>query len=305
MIKRIRIGTRSSNLALWQANFVKNKIEKYLPEIKILIKHIKTQGDINQVSSLTKVGGEGIFTKTIEKALIDNKIDIAVHSLKDLPTENPDSLTLSAVPERGPIADIFLGSKETDFNKLSQGATIASGSIRRRAQLLAIKPGLNFVDLRGNIETRLKKLKQNDIDGIIVAEAALKRLNLLNEDYYRFSTDEVLPAVSQGAIGLQTRRDDQSLESLLEKVNDPSTYLCITAERAFLRTLDSGCQFPVAANAKIIKNELLLTGLVLSVDGQTNLKDISSGIDMNARQIGVSLAEKLINRGALELLSED
>ena len=304
MIKRIRIGTRNSNLALWQADFVKKKIERYFPSIHLVIKHIQTQGDVDQISSLTKVGGQGIFTKTIEKFLLYNKIDLAVHSLKDLPPDMPDRLVLGAVPERGSVFDVFIGYKQSDFYKLPQGAVIASGSIRRRAQLLAIRPDLNFVDLRGNIETRLKKLEQNRFDGIVMAEAALVRLNLKNVNYYRFTFAEMLPAVSQGAIGIQTRIEDQYLSAVLQKLNDLKTYLCVTAERAFLHRLDSGCRFPIAANAEIVENNLQLTGLVTSTDGQTVLKDSFSGADTDARQIGIALAEKLIARGARSLLVE-
>jgi hydroxymethylbilane synthase len=305
MIKRIRIGTRKSNLALWQANFIKNKIERHFPTIQLTLKHITTRGDIDQFISLTQVGGQGIFTKSIEKALIENKVDLAVHSLKDLPTEMPDSLVVAAVPKRGSIFDVFIGSKETDFTKLPSGATIASGSIRRRAQLLAIRPDLKFVDLRGNIETRLRKLEQDGYDGIIMAESALTRLNLQNIPYYRFSSAEMLPAVGQGAIGVQSKKSDSHLEPVLKTLNDPNTYFCLSAERAFLRRLDSGCQFPVAANAKIAKNKLILRGLVASNSGQKILRDTWSDVVTNAQQIGITLAEKLINQGALELLKGD
>ena len=249
MTKRIRIGTRSSSLALWQANLIKKKILQSFPDNQVSLIHIKTEGDQDQISSLTKVGGQGIFTKAIEKSLIENRIDLAVHSLKDLPTQMPDSLALSAVPERGAVHDVFIGSTETDFLKVKQSATIASGSIRRRAQLKALRPDLNFVDLRGNIETRLKKLDQNQYDGIIMAEVAISRLGLDHIKYYRFSMDEMLPAVGQGAIGVQCRIQDHYLEPVLNSINDPDSYACVSAERAFLRCLDSGCQFPVAATA--------------------------------------------------------
>ena len=305
MIKRIRIGTRNSNLALWQANFVKKRIEEHFSSVQVTLEPIKTRGDYDQVSSLTMVGGQGIFTKAIEQSLIENKIDLAVHSLKDLSTDMPVLLSLGAVLERGPVFDVFIGFKQSDFNKIPQGATIASGSIRRRAQLLFIKPDLNFVDLRGNIETRLKKLEQNRYDGIVMAEAALTRLNLNDIDYYRFTSDEMMPAVGQGAIGIQRRKSDQYLGSILDKLNDFNTFLCVSAERAFLHKLDSGCQFPVAANAEIVENKLILSGLVASMDGKTILKDTLSGDDINAQQIGIALAEKLILQGARTLLIED
>jgi len=303
MIKTIRIGTRKSTLALWQANYIKKKIEKHFPEIQLSIKQITTQGDIDQTSSLTDVGGQGIFTKSVEKELLEDKIDIAVHSLKDLPTEMPLPLTVSAVPERGSIYDIFIGSKGIDFTNLPKGATIASGSIRRRTQLLALRPDLNFVDLRGNIETRLRKLEQNRYDGIIMAEAALIRLDLKEIVYYRFTSEQMLPAVGQGAIGVQTRKSDFHLEPVLKKINDPNTYLCVSAERSFLHRLGSGCQFPVAATATIVKNEIILNGLVASRDGKKILKDISRGVAANAQQIGIALAEKLLVQGADNILT--
>ena len=305
MIKRIRIGTRASQLALWQANYVKGKIEKHFSSIQVTLKHIHTRGDDDQVSSLTKVGGQGIFTKAIEQALIENKIDLAVHSLKDLSTDMPGSLTLGAVLERGPVSDVFIGYKNSDFYKIPEGATIASGSIRRRAQLLSIIPDLNIVDLRGNIETRLRKLEQNRYDGIIMAEAALTRLNLNDIDYYRFTAAEMLPAVGQGAIGIQLRKSDQYLEAILDKLHDLNTFLCISAERAFLHKLDSGCQFPVAANAEIVENNIILSGLVASMDGNTILKDTLTAVKTNAEEIGIALAEKLIARGARALLKKE
>lgn len=305
MIKSISIGTRRSALAQWQANYIKKKIEKDFPEIQLSVTTIKTQGDQDQTSTLTNFGGRGIFTKSIELALIEHKIDIAVHSLKDLPTEMPLPLVVSAVPKRGSVYDVFVGLKDSDFNKLALNATIACGSIRRRAQLLALRPDMNIVDLRGNIETRLKKLEKNQYDGIIMAEAALIRLGLLEDGYYRFSLKQMLPAVGQGAIGVQTRRDDDRLEPVLKKLNDPETYWCITAERSFLNRLGGGCQFPVAANARINQKELLLTGLVANKNGKEIIADSVSGLKTDAHQIGIKLAEKLIIKGAENLLKKE
>jgi len=304
MTKRIRIGTRSSTLALWQTNLIKKMILQSFPDIQVSLIQIKTEGDRDQVSSLTKVGGQGIFTKAIERSLIENKIDLAVHSLKDLPTQMPDSLALSAIPERGVIYDVFIGSTETNFLKVKQGATIASGSIRRRAQLKALRPDLNFVDLRGNIETRLKKLQQNQYDGIIMAEVAISRLGLDHVKYYRFSIDEMLPAVGQGAIGVQSRIQDHYLEPVLNSLNNPDTYACVNAERSFLRRLDSGCQFPVAATAVIKDNDLRLHGLVANKSGKQVLRESLSGKVDSSEVIGKQLADKLINLGALDLMKE-
>lgn len=304
MIKKIRIGSRGSKLSLWQANLVKSEIEKHFPSIQVILKTIRTEGDRDQVSSLTQIGGRGVFTKTIEQVLIDDKIDLAVHSLKDLPSNMPDLLRLGAVLKRGEVADVFIGLEDSDFHKLPQGATVGSDSIRRRAQILAIRPDIQFADLRGNIETRLKKLHQFRYDGIIMAEAALIRLNLKYINYYRFTLDEVLPAVAQGAIGIQVRKPDQHFQAVLDKLNDPDTFRCVSAERAFLRKLDSGCQFPVAAYAEVEDDQLNLRGLVASMDGQTILKDMLSGPANEAESIGKTLAERLIEKGALQLLEE-
>ncbi len=301
-ITEIRIGTRGSKLALWQANLVKMNIEKHFNTINVLLKIIKTKGDRDQASSLTQIGGQGIFTKAIENELINNKIDFAVHSLKDLPSLMPDPLKLGAVLKRGPVNDAFIGLKIHDFLKLPQNATIASGSIRRRAQVLSLRPDINFVDLRGNIETRLKKLLNQGHDGILVAEAAIKRLSLDDYHYHRFSIDEMLPAIGQGAIGIQVRSSDERLQPILDKINDSNTFFCVSAERAFLRKLDSGCQFPVAAYAKIKRKNIKMNGMVLSVDGKVKIQDTLIGQIKDAEQIGESLAEKLINRDALNLL---
>jgi len=304
MIRNIRIGSRGSKLSLWQANLVKSEIEKHFPLIQVTLKTIQTEGDRDQISPLTQIGGKGVFTKTIEKALIDDTIDLAIHSLKDLPSEMTDSLQLGAVLKRGEVADVFIGLEESDFHKLPHGATIASDSIRRRAQILAIRPDIKFTDLRGNIETRLNKLHQFRYDGIIMAEAAIVRLNLKEVNYYRFTLDEMLPAVAQGAIGAQVRKQDQHLQPILNILNDPDSFRCVSAERAFLRRLDSGCQFPVAAYGEIEDDKLKLQGLVASMDGQTILKDTITGSASEAESIGKTLAEKLIDQGALQLLQE-
>jgi len=302
MIKKIRIGTRGSKLALWQANSIKLQIESSFPAIQVLINIVKTQGDADQKTSLTKIGGQGIFTNALEHALIDEDIDLAVHSLKDLPSKLPDSLRLGAVSERGVVNDILIGREISDFYNLPEHANIASGSMRRRAQLLALRSDIQFADLRGNIETRLQKLHEYRYDGIIMAEVALTRLDIQNIKYYRFSLEEILPAVGQGAIGIQSREQDEYLQPILDNINHVNTYLCVSAERAFLNRLDSGCQFPVAASASIKDGNLHLEGLVASIDGQTTIKDSLYEDATESEQIGKKLAEKLINRGALDLL---
>lgn len=303
IMKKIRIGTRGSKLALWQADFVQAEIEKHFPEVIADQIIIHTEGDRDQASSLTQIGGQGVFTKAIEQALLDNEIDIAVHSLKDLPSVMPDELELGAVPARGIIYDVFIGRDGIAFKDLPEGARVASGSIRRRAQLKQIRPDLNLMDLRGNIQTRLRKLQENDLHGIIMAEAALVRLKLDDVKYERFTMEQMLPAVGQGALGIQVRKSDKSLAEVLEILTDKKTFAEITAERAFLRTLDSGCQFPVAAHAAVIGDVIELTGLVAAENGSTILKEKISGQPDDADHIGCQLAEELIRRGALDLLS--
>jgi len=303
-MKKIRIGTRSSKLALWQANLVKTNIEKYFNSANVEIIKIQTKGDRDQASSLTQVGGQGIFTKAIEDKLLKNEIDFAVHSLKDLPSAMPDELYLGAVLKRGVVNDAFIGLKINDFTKLPADPTIASGSIRRRAQLLNLRSDIKFVDLRGNIESRIHKLYQFGYDGILVAEAAIKRLNLDHINHHRFSINEVLPAIGQGAIGVQVRKDDVDLNPILEKINDTKTFQSVTAERAFLNKLDSGCQFPVAAYGKVKLGNLVLQGAVFSMDGKIKIDDSISGSVSDSQELGENLAQILIDRGAKKLLEE-
>jgi hydroxymethylbilane synthase len=302
-ITNIKIGTRGSKLALWQANLVKINIEKYFSSINVQINIIQTKGDRDQASSLMKIGGQGIFTKAIEKELINKNIDFAVHSLKDLPSTLPDSLKLSAVLKRGSANDAFIGSRINDFFKLPPKSTVACGSIRRRAQVLSLRPDINFVDIRGNINTRIQKLINHGYDGILISEAAIKRLNLDEYQYYRFSIDDMLPAISQGVIGIQTRKVDNQFQPILNKINHSNTFNCVIAERAFLRKLDSGCQFPVAAYAKIRKDNLTIRGLVLSMSGKTKIQDTLTGPINKAEQLGKSLAQKLIDQGAMKLIN--
>jgi len=302
-INEIRLGTRGSALALWQTNLVKTSIQKHYDSVNVKIIEIQTKGDRDQSSSLTQVGGQGIFTKSIENALLENTIDFAVHSLKDLPTTLSDSTKLGAVLKRGLANDAFIGSKINDFTKLPYNAIIASGSIRRRAQILNIRPDIKFADLRGNIETRIMKLFENGYDGLMMAEAAIKRLNYDQVHiYHRFPTDEIIPAVGQAAIGIQVRTADEYFNPVLEKINDVNTFICVSAERDFLKTLDSGCTFPVGAYAKIRRKDIKLTGVVLSMDGREKILESILLPVTESTGIGFTLANNLIKRGALKLL---
>ncbi len=299
---KIRIGSRGSHLALWQAHYIKTKLREQHPETEFHIVIIKTEGDRDQNSSLSKIGGQGVFTKAIEEALLEDHIDIAVHSLKDLPSDMTDGLQLGAVPERATVADVLVTENGSPLSELKKSACIATGSIRRRSQLLYLRPDLEIADLRGNIDTRLQKIKTQNLDGIIMAEAALVRLELDDVAYYPFKIDEMLPAVGQGAIGVQIRETDRRTSEFVKAINDEKTYRAVQAERAFLHKLDSGCQFPVGGCARIASGKLQITGFVGSIDGKTIIKDTMEGDSAAAEAIGRALAEKMIGRGARKIL---
>lgn len=303
-MRKIRVGTRGSNLALWQANFVKAILEKQNPGVLFELVIIKTEGDLDQRSSLTQIGGQGIFTKELEKALLNNTIDIAVHSLKDLPSSMPEELMLGAVPERGPVEDVLVTEKGLSLDQLPEDARIATGSIRRKSQLLNLRPDLILTDLRGNIDTRIRKLREQDLDGIIMARAALIRLELDRIQYVAFSTRDMLPAVGQGAIGIQVRKEDREVTDIIQPVNHYETFQAVSAEREMLYTLDSGCQFPVGSYAHVSDGQLEIKGFVGSEDGGQILYEQVKMDARDPRSAGKLLAETLIAKGAQSILKE-
>jgi len=296
------VGTRGSNLALWQANYVLETLKKHFPETCFKRIIIKTEGDQDQKSSLTRIGGQGVFTKEIENALLSNKIDIAVHSLKDLPSKMPDGLLLGAVPERGPVEDVLVTKDGLALDELPKGAKVATGSIRRRSQLLKMRPDLNISDLRGNIDTRLKKLESQNLDAIIMAKAAIIRLKLTEVKYQDFKPEDMIPGVGQGAVGIQVRVNDEMVISIVESMKHLSTFQAVTAERALLNTLDSGCQFPIGGYATISDGKLNIIGFVGNENGDYVLIDHVTTVPEDAESAGKSLALKLIDKGALKLL---
>lgn len=303
-MNKIIIGSRGSLLALWQAEEVAKRLRQIIPGYDITIKKIKTEGDRDQNSSLTKIGGQGVFTKQIERSLIREEIDIAVHSLKDLPSEMPEELILAAVPERGQVCDVLISTKGYSLMDLPANALIGSGSIRRRALLHSLRPDLRLSDLRGNIHTRLEKLTSQNMDAIIMAGAAVERLGIKSCKYTLLERETFIPAVGQGAIGIQTRRDHSFLNEQLSRVNHTNTFLCVSAERAFLKSLDSGCQFPVGATAFVENNQMNILGFVSSINGKVLLNEKIKGDKSEAEQLGTLLAEQLIEKGALELLNK-
>jgi hydroxymethylbilane synthase len=298
----IRVGTRGSNLALWQAKFVRETLEKHHPGIRFEQVIIKTEGDLDQKSSLSQIGGQGIFTKEIEKALLNNTIDIAVHSLKDLPSKMPEGLILGAVPERGYVEDVLITDKGLTLEQIPRNAKVATGSIRRKSQLLNLRPDLIISDLRGNIDTRLRKLRENNIDAIIMAKAAIIRLELDQVLYHEFNTNEMIPAVGQGAIGIQVRKEDSVVQDIARTLNHQDTFRAVIAERELLATLDSGCQFPVGAYAYVSGDRLDINGFVGSEDGKNILHEKMRSEIQEAKNAGRTLAEKLLDRGAKSLL---
>jgi len=301
-MNKICIGTRGSRLALWQAAYIEQLLRQSVPGLETELVIIKTEGDRDQKSSLTQIGGQGVFTKAIEDALLADKIDIAVHSLKDLPSAMTPDLKLAAVPQRGPVNDVLVTPQGISFNNLPKGARIATGSIRRRSQLLNQRPDLQTSDLRGNIHTRLAKMDSQNLDGIIMARAAVERLALTQVKFYSFTVKEMVPAVGQGAVGVQTRAEDDSANTAAAKINHLQTFRAVTAERAFLKELDSGCQFPVGACAVVKDNDLSILGFVGSEDGREVYKKEIQGSADNPENLGRDLARYFIEMGADKLL---
>lgn len=300
-IKKLVIGTRGSQLALWQAHFVKNQLEHHFPTLEVSLKTIKTTGDTIQNRSLVGLG-KGIFTKEIENALLTGGIDLAVHSLKDLPTELPEGLCIAAIPTREDPRDVLVTDTGSSLEDLPEGAKIGTTSPRRKAQLLYIRPDLQVVDVRGNIDTRLRKLYETDLDGIILAAAGIKRLLEPEIITQFFDTEQMVPAVGQGALGIEVREGDDRVEQLLLPLNDPSATTETTAERAVLESLGGGCQVPIGAHAKHVKGELSLIGAVCHPDGTQRIVERTTGTPDIAQHLGGIVAEKLRNSGATELL---
>lgn len=302
-MRDITIATRGSKLALWQANFVKDSLEKQYAGMRVTLLIVKTKGDIILDVPLAKVGGKGLFVKEIEEALLDERADVAVHSMKDVPMELPEPLVLGVIPQRENPADLFLSAHHKNLLALPQGATVGTSSLRRQAQLLAIRPDLHVVSLRGNIDTRLKKLTEGHYDAIIMAAAGMARLNL-SAPYMEILAPAFLPAAGQGAIGLEYRADKPELHSLFSFLNHPKTHTCVLAERAFLRALDGGCQVPIAAFATLSGEELSLEGMVASPNGKEMYRASSQSPASGAVSLGENLALELKNSGAGAVIEE-
>ena len=292
------IGSRGSQLALWQANHIKERLEARGVETRIEI--IKTTGDKIQDAPLSKVGGKGLFTKEIEEALLDKRIDLAVHSMKDLPTELPKGLTVAAIPQRADPLDAIIGGKLRD---LKFGATVGTSSLRRIAQLKRIRPDLNVVSIRGNVDTRINKVERGDYDAIVLAAAGLRRLGWGDIISEVFRADIVCPAVGQGALAIETIEDSAGYEACAP-LDDPWTRLPVTAERAMLAELGGGCQVPIGAYGTLENTELFLTGAVFSPDGSTMIRYTATGDFLKPAELGRNVAQVLLKRGAGAILEE-
>jgi len=305
MTTRLVIGSRGSRLALWQAEETRDLLVRLNPGFEIRIEIIKTTGDIKP-DPLSVIGGKGVFTKELEEALLDKRIDIAVHSLKDLPTIVPVGLAISAICEREDPRDALVlrsGSHATSLHDLAPGSVVGTSSQRRLAQLKALRRDVDVKDLRGNVDTRVRKLDDGQYDALILASAGLIRLGLRDRITAAISPSEILPAVGQGAIAIETRADDELAVEATRKLNHRETELACRAERAFLRGLGGGCQFPIAAQAVVEGDLLKLEGLVAKPEGEEILRDRNAGAPDRPEEIGSTLAERLLERGAGDLLN--
>jgi len=300
--REVIIGTRKSELALWQAEWVTARLRELSPEYSYKIVGISTRGDIYLDVPLAKVGGKGLFTKEMELALQRGEIDLAVHSMKDLPAELPEGLVLGAVCRRECPGDVLVSRKGNKLEDLPRGALIGTSSLRRRAQLLHYRDDLNIINLRGNINTRLRKLEDEKLDAIVLAYAGVHRLGLDSRITQLIPYKVCLPAAGQGSVGVEVRADDKEMRVLTMKIDHYESRCAITAERALLRKLEGGCQVPVGVVGIIENGRLYLEGAVASLDGRQLVRSSLSGAAGDAAMIGIMLAEKLIQRGAGEIL---
>jgi hydroxymethylbilane synthase len=300
---KLKLGTRGSALALWQANWTKSELEKQWSELSVELVPIKTTGDKVLDVPLAKIGGKGLFTKELDEALLDGRIDLAVHSLKDVPFQLPAGIDLAAIPEREDPRDAFV-SVGPRLQELPAGARIGTSSLRRQVQLRHRFPALSLVTLRGNVDTRLRKLSAGEFDGIVLAVAGLKRLGHEHRITQILDDDIMLSAVGQGALGIVCRSDDAPTRAMLHALDDASTRTAVTAERGLLRTLGGSCQIPIAGRAKFDGERLTIKGLVASLDGTRIVADEISGAASRPAELGLELGQKLLSRGAGEILAE-
>ena len=299
----VRIGTRGSRLARWQAEWVADRLRALHPGLTVALVEIKTQGDRDRNSPLSAIGGLGLFTKEIQRALVERGVDLAVHSLKDLPTQGPEELTLGAVPPREDSADALIAPRARSLDALPDGARVGTGSLRRRAQLLHLRSDLRVVEVRGNVETRLNQALQGQLDAVVLAEAGLRRLALDRHVTERLGPPRFLPAVGQGALGIECRADDAGTRALLAPLDDPATRRAVLAERQALAELEGGCMIPMAAWARVTPDGLTLDAAVFDPDGRERVFASLSGPPDDPEDLGRRVAGELRRLGADRLLN--
>lgn len=299
----LTIATRESPLAMWQANWVKKELERYQPNLTIHLLGLTTTADKFLEAPLTHIGGKGLFVKELEEALLDGRADLAVHSMKDVPMELPEGLILPVMCQRDDPRDAFVSNHFATITDLPLGATLGSSSLRRRSCIAAKRPDLDLRYLRGNVNTRLKRLDQGEFAGIILAAAGLKRLNFTQRIRSYLDTQTSLPAAGQGVLGIECRANDNLTQQLIAPLHHKESYLCVSAERAMCRELEAGCQVPVAAFAELVDNRLFLRGRVSNLDGTILLHAEHTDNIENADALGKSVANDLIAQGALALLA--
>lgn len=297
------IGTRQSLLAIWQSNYIAGRLREEYPGCEVTLKKIVTKGDRILDVPLAKIGGKGLFTKEIEQELLDGTIDLAVHSLKDMPTVLPEGLCLTAITERASAGDAFVSNKYNCIEELPEGSVLGTSSLRRRAQLLARRPDLKIVDLRGNVDTRLKKLDEGQMDAIILAAAGLTRLGHADRIKEIIPQSYCLPAVGQGALAIECRTDNFKVRQMLDFLNDTATKQATDAERAFLGLLEGGCQVPIGVHAEVNEGHIAMEAVIASLDGSTVLRDTAEGNAADAVTLGRTLGQKMLDNGGREILA--
>lgn len=305
--RKIVIGSRGSELALWQSHWVQRALSKLHRSIDVEIRVIKTKGDKILDAPLSSIGDKGLFTKELEGALLDGSVDLAVHSLKDVPTTIPDGLTITAICERENVSDVFINHPSKSFRQLSDvppGGIIATGSLRRRCQLLQLRPDLKIADIRGNLGTRIEKLINSQWDGMILAKAGIDRLGRTELIAEVLPPTQFLPAVGQGALAVESRSDDELILSLTRPLDHLASHQATCSERALLRRLEGGCQIPIGAYGRIEKGELVLDAIVGSLDGARAVRSSIRGLPEQYERLGTTLAEKLLSKGADTILEE-
>lgn len=303
MRKKIVIGTRSSKLALWQAEYVADRLRKQYEGLEVELMHIVTKGDKILDVPLAKIGGKGLFTKELEVAMLEKRVDLAVHSLKDMPTVLPTGLSLTTITKRLDCGDALVSPKYKTLENLPQGAKVGTSSLRRKAQLLKARPDLDIHSLRGNVNTRLRKLEEENFDAIVLAVAGLKRLGFGDKITQIIPREICLPAVGQGALAIETREDDEEIKQMLEFLHDDKTADATKAERSFLARVEGGCQVPVGVYAQVEDDDNLSVEAVIgSIDGKCIVRDKIIGSRANAKTLGKDLAEKLLANGGLKIM---